>query len=76
MDISNEGARYYILHSTVDLRHSTDWNREVITSLVEEDPSVAPFIAEGALMRLNAGARCFDRYREHFGLVAPRAQLD
>jgi hypothetical protein len=33
-------------------------------------------IAEGALMRLNAGARTFDRYRREFGLRAPQAYLD
>jgi hypothetical protein len=56
--------RYYALHATLDVRHSQTWNREVLAPLVAENPSVAPRIAEGALLRLRAGARCFDRYRE------------
>jgi hypothetical protein len=60
-----EGAarRYYALHATLDVRHSQTWNREVLRPLVEASPEVAPLLAEGALMRLRAGARCFDRYR-------------
>jgi hypothetical protein len=55
--------RYYALHATLDVRHSTAWNREVLAPLVQADPRVAPLLAEGALMRLRAGARCFERYR-------------
>ena len=61
--------RYYSLHATLDIRHSEAWNREIIAPLVEETPRVAHAIAEGALMRLNAGARCFERYRRELGLV-------
>lgn len=60
-----EGAarRYFALHATLDVRHSQTWNREVLAPLVAENPRVAPLLAEGALMRLRAGARCFERYR-------------
>jgi hypothetical protein len=34
--------------------------------LVAADPTLARPIAEGALARLEAGRRCFDRYREQF----------
>lgn len=54
---------YFELHSAIDLRHSREWNREVIAPLVSDDPACAQAIAEGALMRLSAGARCFARYR-------------
>lgn len=54
---------YFELHATLDVRHSEAWNREVIHSLVAENPETALPIAEGALLRLKAGARCFDRYR-------------
>jgi hypothetical protein len=37
---------------------------EIIAPLVEADPSCAQSIAEGALMRLACGARCFDRYSQ------------
>ena len=60
--------RYYALHATLDVKHSQDWNREVLRPLVAEDPARARPIAEGALMRLQAGARCFERYRRELGL--------
>jgi len=40
----------------------------VIAPLVAEQPQVARAIAEGALMRLSAGERCFVRYRRELGL--------
>jgi hypothetical protein len=55
--------RYFALHATLDVKHSQAWNAEVIMPLVAEDPARATAIAEGALMRLNAGALCFARYR-------------
>lgn len=55
--------RYYSLHATLDIKHSEAWNREVIRPLIEGNPAIARAIAEGALMRLRAGERCFVRYR-------------
>jgi hypothetical protein len=55
------------------VKHSEAWNREVLRPLVAADPRVARPIAEGALMRLAAGARCFERYRRELGLVLPQA---
>ncbi len=75
LNISKSGSLYFKIHSTVDIRHSKDWNREVIASLVDDNPDVAQAIAEGALMRLNAGARCFDRYRREFGIISPEAHI-
>jgi hypothetical protein len=60
--------RYYALHATLDIKHSQAWNAEVLAPLVASDAALARPIAEGALMRLNAGARCFERYREKLGL--------
>ncbi len=68
LGISPVGQRYYLLHSALDIQHSIDWNREVIGPLVEQFPDCTQALAEGALMRLNAGARCFRRYEDHFGL--------
>jgi hypothetical protein len=45
------------------VKHSEDWNREALRPLVAEDPRRATAIAEGALIRLKAGERCFERYR-------------
>jgi hypothetical protein len=71
LDIGGEARRYFALHATLDVKHSEAWNREVLRPLVAGDPRVAPAIAEGALLRLNAGARCFERYRKElrFGLA-------
>ncbi len=68
LDVSGQGRHYFQLHSTLDLKHSADWNREVLGPLVAEDPARARALAEGALMRLRAGLRCFDRYREGLGV--------
>jgi hypothetical protein len=57
--------RYFDLHATLDVKHSAAWNREAIAPLVAEDPRRATAIAEGALIRLGCGARCFERYRRH-----------
>ncbi len=59
------GDRHYFdLHSILDVKHSLAWNAEAIYPLVEGEPCVATAIAEGALMRLEAGRRCFERYRK------------
>jgi hypothetical protein len=59
--------QYYALHATLDIQHSLAWNREIIVPLVTERPECAVSIAEGALMRLRAGERCFERYRRDLG---------
>jgi hypothetical protein len=61
--LSNRERRYFDLHAVLDVKHSEDWNREALRPLVSEDPARATAIAEGALMRLRCGERCFDRYR-------------
>jgi hypothetical protein len=71
LGIGGAARRYYALHATLDVRHSATWNREVLAPLVESDPNIAPRIAEGALLRLRAGARCFARYRRELWSVAP-----
>lgn len=55
--------KYFALHATLDIAHSEAWNAEVLTPLVRERPDCAQYIAEGALMRLEAGRRCFEAYR-------------
>jgi hypothetical protein len=39
-----------------------------------EDPRCADAIGEGAVLRLWHGARCFERYRRHFGLDAQHSE--
>jgi Iron-containing redox enzyme len=68
LGVAKGARRYFSLHAVVDRRHSAAWNAEVIRPLVAAEPRSARAIAEGALMRLEAGARCFARYREQFGI--------
>ena len=64
---------YFDLHAALDISHAKAWMAQVIAPLVEADPSCAPFIAEGALMRLTCGKRCFERYSQEFGLSFGKA---
>ncbi|UYL07878.1 iron-containing redox enzyme family protein [Bdellovibrio sp. SKB1291214] len=64
LGLSPEAQRYYLIHSSLDIKHSEAWNAEVLFPLVTENPALAKPIAEGALLRLNAGKRCFERYRK------------
>ncbi len=67
LGFSNRERRYFDLHAVLDVKHSEDWNREALRPLVAENPRRATAIAEGALMRLTCGARCFARYRRVLG---------
>lgn len=57
--------KYFALHATLDLQHAEAWNRQVLQPLVAQDGRYALAFAEGALLRLHAGARCFAAYRGH-----------
>jgi hypothetical protein len=59
---------YFALHAVLDVKHSATWNAEVIAPLIQQDPSRATAIAEGALMRLECGSACYARYRDEFAL--------
>ena len=61
--LSERERRYFALHAVLDVKHSEAWNREALRPLVAEDPRRAGAIAEGALIRLRCGERCFARYR-------------
>jgi hypothetical protein len=71
LGIGGEVRQYFALHATLDVKHSEAWNLNVLRPLVEERPVVATAIAEGALLRLTAGARCFERYRRALWGNAP-----
>jgi hypothetical protein len=68
--------RYFDLHASLDVRHSAAWNAEALRPLVEEDPARARAIAQGALIRLACGARCYELYRAHLwrGRIAVAAE--
>jgi hypothetical protein len=65
LGVGPKARQYFALHATLDVQHSAAWNREVLRPLVAAEPRCARPIAEGALLRLSAGARCFARYRQH-----------
>jgi hypothetical protein len=74
LGVPGKARHYFELHAVLDVKHSESWNREILHSLVAAMPQAAIPIAEGALLRLSAGARCFKRYRSQFGLSAPPRQ--
>jgi hypothetical protein len=66
LGIKAGNRHYFALHAVLDVRHSMAWNAEAIKPLIMQNPEYAKAIAEGALMRLECGARCFERYRAEF----------
>ena len=66
LGVPKKQSHYFALHAVLDVKHSEAWNAEVLRTLVEEDPRRARAIAEGAILRLWCGERCFRRYREEF----------
>lgn len=71
LGVGGAARRYFALHATLDVRHSETWIREVFRPLVAAEPLVALRLAEGALIRLRAGARCFERYRRELWRDVP-----
>jgi hypothetical protein len=76
LKVSKQASHYFRLHASVDVAHSREWKKEILVPLLNSTPEVGIYIAEGALMRLNAGARTFDRYRAEFGIIAPKAEIE
>ena len=68
LGVPAEDRHYFDLHAILDVKHSAAWNTEALHPLVAADPELAPAIAEGALMRLECGAACFERYRRELGI--------
>src|SRR6185312_9778531 len=70
LGVPKKRSHYFALHAILDVKPSAAWNSEVLARLVREDPRRAKAIAEGAVLRLWCGERCFERYRQHFKLSA------
>ncbi|MDQ2802119.1 MAG: iron-containing redox enzyme family protein [Pseudomonadota bacterium] len=68
LGLPKKARHYFSLHAVLDVQHSAAWNREILGSLITAEPRAARPIAEGALLRLRCGGRCFRRYRREFGL--------
>lgn len=64
--------KYFELHANLDVHHSQAWNQNALLPLARDVPQAIPFIAEGALMRLLCGQRCFEAYRAHLWSPARR----
>ena len=62
--------QFYAVQASIDVKHAIAWTQEVIAPLVASDPSLGRWLAEGALIRMTAGARCYARYRAELGLAA------
>jgi hypothetical protein len=73
LGVPPKACHYFKLHAVLDMKHSRAWDDEVLRPLVAEDPRRARPIAEGALLRLLCGQRCFERYRAQFGLTPQSA---
>jgi hypothetical protein len=71
LGVPKKARHYFSLHAVLDIRHAEAWNREILHSLVSADAALARPIAEGALLRLRCGARCFRRYRREFAAGEP-----
>src|ERR1700680_2593045 len=69
LGVSPRASHYFALHAVLDVKHSAAWNREIIHSIMAEEPQAATAIAEGALLRLTCRERCLRRYREQFGFA-------
>jgi Iron-containing redox enzyme len=74
LGIPAKKRHYFALHSVLDIKHSESWNREVLRTLVAEEPACARAIGEGAVLRLWHGQRCFECYRRKFCLTPPLTQ--
>lgn len=68
LGFSRKARAYFDLHAVLDVEHSRAWIKEIIHPLVTSDFTCAQFLAEGALMRLQCGKLCFERYSREFGL--------
>jgi hypothetical protein len=66
LGVDRSASHYFRVHATVDIAHARDWRDEVLLPLVASQPELAVHMAEGALMRLQAGARTYARYRQEF----------
>ena len=73
LGVAPRTRKYFDLHAVLDVKHSADWNEEALKPLLTQDPSLGRWIAEGALIRLECGRRCFETYRQALMPASPLA---
>ncbi|HEX5660412.1 MAG TPA: iron-containing redox enzyme family protein [Polyangiales bacterium] len=66
--VAGEALHYFKLHSTIDVTHWNGWRDHALIPVISAQPELTVHIAEGALMRLEAGARSYTRYKRELGL--------
>lgn len=69
LGLNGQMRAYFDLHAMLDKSHARQWIEEIFHPLVAQDPACARFLAEGALMRLLSGQRCFERYSRELRAV-------
>jgi hypothetical protein len=63
LGLSEKASHYFQLHTTIDVDHWRSWRDEALIPMLKETPGIMVPMAEGALMRMNAVARLYKRYR-------------
>lgn len=68
LGVSERARRYFTENVAAARAHAPAWAEGVLRPLIDEEPRRAKAIAEGALLRLGAGARKFVRCRRVLGV--------
>jgi hypothetical protein len=73
LDVSPRAKDHIELLARLDAQHARPWWEELVRPLVMTSERIGRLVAEGVLLRLHAEARCYARYRRHFGFTGDEA---
>jgi hypothetical protein len=73
LGFSRASCAYFESRAKLSPLRARAWNEDVILPLVAQDSRLAVAVAEGALMRSMADARCWRRYERELGVFDERA---
>lgn len=68
LGFSLEASAYYNSRSKLGVLRAHAWSYDVILPLIAQDSRISKAVAEGALMRLAADARCLERYKRELNV--------
>lgn len=68
LGVAGAGRTYDARCAAGDGPRRAQWKRDVLCPLVSRDGSLSRWLAEGALMRMEAGRRAHERYRRELGI--------